>query len=311
MLRRLLVLSLALGLLAVPALAADPATPEPTTPAAKAEALFKAGKIAEARDAYAAAAKADPEDAEAARQAELLSRVLEMEAAIKAEEPSPRWERMVCTLHAFYLRSDLPEKALALDEAAHGRIDSATTAGLKLETLLDMGANDKALAFAEGLREGQMTDGNRIYKGIAAARLGKTDLVREDLELYGAPEATDAGLHFDLARLQALLGEKDAALTSLVSAFETCPPRAIPTLKSLATASPDFAKIRGEAFDKALATPSKVSECGGCGGCGGCAEKSEGCGGCSEKKDGECGSCPAGEKAGSGGCKGGCPAAGG
>ena len=55
-------LLLVLGLLAGPALAADETQPEPTSAVAKAEMLLKQGKFEEARDAYLALAKADPEN---------------------------------------------------------------------------------------------------------------------------------------------------------------------------------------------------------------------------------------------------------
>ena len=281
MLRRIALFTLALGLLAGPALAADPAATETLTPAAHAEALFKAGKILEARDAYAAAAKADPDDAALEHQSQLLSRVLELATAIQEEDVSPKWERKVYTLHGFYLSQGLAQNALDLDQAAYKRDDTAMTAGLVLESMLETGKDAGALKFAQGLREGQMNDGNRIYKNIAAARLGQKDLVKEDLDLYGTPEVADAGGHFDLARLESLMGQKEQALQSLKTAFETCPARGIPTLKTLAAASPDFKTLAGDAFQKVLQTKPKSSGCGDCGGgCGGCGEKSGGgCGG--------------------------------
>ncbi len=114
----------------------------------------------------------------------------------------------------------------------------------------------------------------------------------------------DAGLLFDVARLQALTGEQDAALKTLTSSFELCPPKMLVDLRSFATETPDFAALRThEAFAAVLKTGSKV-ECPGCGGCGSAA----GCGGCGGASDCDKEECDKeGDGAGAGGCNGKCP----
>lgn len=313
MLKRSIALLALVALMAAPVFAADDTAPPKTTDvASQADALFKQGKIQEAHDAFAAAAKANPDDAELARRAKLLGRVLELEGMVASEDAGPDWERMVCSLHAFYHRSELPANALKVDELAHKKADSTTTAGLVLESMLELNKNAEALKFAEKLREGQFNDGNRIYRGIAQARLGKMEDVKTDLELEGMPKAKDAGVAYDLARLQALMGEKEMALATLKSSFETCPPRALAVLKGMAKDSKDLRALHGsEAFKKVMDTTSKVSA--DCGSCGGCDEKKEGAcsgGGCAEKKD-CCGSCGGGcaekkAKTEESGCCGGC-----
>lgn len=279
-----------LGLLAVPARASDETSPEAAAAAAKAEALMKDGKIAEARDAYAALAEANPDNEVFARQAEVLGRVLDLEAFLVEEDVSPTWERAAIALHGFYLRSGLPRLALKLDRATHARGDSATTASLVVETLLEMDANEEAVAFVENLREGQKTHQNEVYQCIALARLGRMDEVRETLRLSGPHETKDAGLLYDMARLQALLGEKDTALSTLATAFENCPASALATLKECARKTSDFATLKSsEAFAKVLETESKAGSCGHCGG---------NCDDCDHKEDGTCD----GEKDEEGGC---------
>lgn len=275
MLKRTLALLALLGLLAAPALAADSAEPPKTPDAAgRADALFKQGKIQEAHDAYAAAAEADPENPELARKTRLLARVLELEGMVASEDAGPQWEKMVQALHGFYHNSDLPENALKLDKKAHEKADSAMTGGMVMESLLTLDRNQEALTFAESLREGQFNDSNRIFRGIARARLGKLEALKEEIELEGMPKAKDAGVAFDLARMQTLMGEKKMGLETLKSAFETCPPQALKTLKTMAKASADLKALHGtEAFARVLETKSKVgSGCGSCGGCsgGGC-----------------------------------------
>lgn len=288
---------LVLGLLAGPALAADEKEAPETTPAVqKAESLYKAGQIAEARDAFAALSKADPENEELKSHVERAEQILELQSFLDTEDVSPGWERGVVILHAFFHRQEMPEIALAHDRKMHVKADSATTASLVAETLLVLDRNQEAASFVAGLREGQKNDQNRIYGGIALARLGKQDEVRKDIELYGMPKTKDPGVLYDLARLRTLLGDREDALTTLTAAFESCPARALDGLKGLAKSNADFATLRerhAEAFGKVLETASKASGCGG------------GCGGCDQQKSGGCDGCPkSGEK--SEGCSGSC-----
>ena len=78
-------LLLLLGLLAVPALAADESQPEATSPVAQAEQLLKQGKFEEARDAYLALAKADPENEELVKRALVLKRVVDLRKMVATE----------------------------------------------------------------------------------------------------------------------------------------------------------------------------------------------------------------------------------
>ena len=301
---------LVVGMLAVPVMAADESAPESTTALEKAEGLFKAGKIAEARDAFAALVKADPENEELQARAEMMEQVLELQAYLETEEVSPVWERGAVILHAFFHKNDLPAVALAHDKKVHAKADSAMTASLVAETLLVMNKNQEAATFIDALREGQKDDQNFIYRNIAMARLGKMEEARKQVTLYGFPKTDDPGILYDLARLQTLMGEHDQGLQTLQTAFEKCPPRAIDSLKSLAKTQVDFKAIRETAkFAEVMKTASKAT--GGCGGgCGGCDKQgSKDCEGCPSKaeKQGDCcGSC--GDKAAKtdGACSGSC-----
>ena len=290
-----LTLLLVLGLLAVPAFAADETQPEPTSAAAKAEMLLKQGKFEEARDAYVELAKADPENEALVKRALVLKRVVDLRTMVATEEVSPTWERATIALHSFYVRNGLADVALEAGKAAHAKAGSDVSASFVADALLEKGANEEAAAFVEGLRMAQQTQQNLMYQSIALARLGRMDEVREIQKLYGQSDTSDPGLLFDTARMQSLLGESDKALATLKSAFENTPARALPMLKELAKSNSDLSSLsRMPAFAEVMQTASNAGDCGsGCGG-GGCGEKSGGCG----EKSGGCG-----EK--SGGCGGG------
>lgn len=303
--RQWLIIPLVVGLLAAPVfvIAADETAPEATPSTSEAaEALFAAGQIAAARDAFEALSKADPENAELAARVAVLEQVLELQNLVANEEISPMWERAACVLHAYFHQRGVPEVALAQDRAAHAKADSATTACLVAESLLTLDRDTETVQFVEGLREAQRDDQVRTYWGIAKARLGDKEAVLEDMDLFGWPETEDPGVLYDVARLHAVLGRHEEALSTLTASFEKCPPRALEGLKALAAASSDFAPLREtEGYAKVMATTSKV-KAGGChGDCGSCAEKSDcgSAGSCGEKSDcascpdkGDCASCP-------------------
>ena len=304
MLRNLpLTLLLVLALVAGPALAADETQPEPSSAVAKAEMLLSQGKFEEARDAYLALAKADPENKELVTRALVLRRVVDLRKMVTTEEVSPTWERATIALHGFYVRNGLHDVALEAGKAAHAKANSDVSASFVADALLEKGANEEAAAWIDGLKMSQQTPQNLMYQSIALARLGRMDEVREIQRLYGPGDSKDPGMLFDAARVQSLLGEKDKAIETLKTAFENTPAKSLPMLKELVAKNGDLSALGAmPAFVEVMKTESKASaDCGsGCGG-GGCGEKSGGCGeksgGCGEKSGG------CGEK--SGGCSGG------
>ena len=287
MLRNLpLTLLLVLALVAGPALAADETQPEPSSAVAKAEMLLEQGKFEEARDAYLALAKADPENKELVTRALVLRRVVDLRKMVTTEEVSPTWERASIALHGFYVRKGLIDVALEAGKAAHAKAKSDVTASFVADALLEKGANQEAVDFVEGLRMSQQTPQNLMYQSIALARLGRMDEVREIQKLYLPAETKDPGLLYDAARVQALMGENEKALTTLKTAFENTPATALPTLKEMAQKNADLRPLsRMAAYAEVMKTESQAAgDCGGCGS-GGCGEKSGGCG----EKSGGCG----------------------
>jgi hypothetical protein len=153
---------LALLLLAVPALAEE-AAPDATKHFADGQTLLTAGDLPKALEAFVAAAKADPENKEYARQALVVRRVLALRATVAKSEPSETWEKMVISLHSFYLRNGLRDHALTLDREAHAKATSATTAALVAETLLEMDREAEAADLLRALPGGR-GEGGRVLR---------------------------------------------------------------------------------------------------------------------------------------------------
>jgi tetratricopeptide (TPR) repeat protein len=270
------VLALA-SLLAAPAFAED--APDAAALFAKGKALLGEGELQAALDAFVAAAKADPENAEYAGQAHVLKRVIALRKTVSEAEPSPKWERVVASLHVYFLQNGLVDKALDLDREAHGRAPSATTTLLLAEGLLEAKKNEEAAKLLAGLKDEWRSPLTHVYHGIALARLGKADAARASLK--AVPAEAGPGLRYDVARLLALLGETEKALGELKRCFEAVPPTQLPAVKEMARKCPDFAALaKSDAFAKVLAVKSKLAEsdCSGGSGCGSCPSRGS-CGG--------------------------------
>jgi tetratricopeptide (TPR) repeat protein len=268
--RTLAVLALGL-LLVVPAVAED--GPDAATLFAKGKTLLAKGDLNDALGAFVAAAKAEPDNAEYVGQARILKQVVSLRKTVKEAVPSAKWERMVVSLHVYFLQNGLVDLAVDLDREAHGRAPSATTATLLAEGLLEAKKNEETAKLLADLKAEWQTPLIHTYRGIALARLGKADAARAVLKTVTVDEKTGPGLRYDLARLHVLLGELDKAVIQLTSCFEAVPPTQLKAVKDMAKACPDFAALaKTPAFEKVLAVKSKITEsdCSGGSGCGSC-----------------------------------------
>ena len=279
MIRHLAVGLLALCLLAAPALAAD--GPKLF---AEGEKLLDRADFAGALKAFAAAAKAEPDNQAYKSRAMIVKRVIRARAYVEKNEADAKWEKVAVSLHAFYLREGLLTEALAIDKKIHEKRPSALSASLLAETLLETGKNEEAAKLLAGLAKEHKDLKNRVYEGIALARLKKTDAAKKVLAKIVVTKETRPGILFDLARLHARLDHFGKALDALRQCLERLPEKSQPALRERAKACADFAKLKKEvAFSAVLAnTKSKVkeSDCSGGSDCGSCPSR----GGCDTGK---------------------------
>jgi hypothetical protein len=249
---------------------------------------------------YLEAAKADPYRTEYAMKAHLVRRVQTVRRMLESQEGSPLWERMSLSLHAFYLQNEVYGEALTLDRKAHEKMKNALSASMLAETLLAMNKNVRALEFLQGLDKKRLNTQNTLYLAIARARLDQIDEARRmERDLLPAEKSGNVALVYDLARLKALLGEKEEACRLLTHCLEATPPIQTETVRAYVKKCRDFKPILSDAsFLAALETESRVpmSSCSAGASCATCPSRGQ-CSpaaGCtaSTKSDSSCAGCP-------------------
>jgi len=263
--------ALILVLLAAPVFAGEELTAKQMFDAGQAS-LAK-GHFEDAAKALAAAAKLEPDNKAYTDRAMMLVRVLRARKFVETAEIDAKWEKVAISLHAFYVREGLLDPAVALDTKIYEGRPSAKTAALLAEILLESGKDEEAKTHLAGLAKEHKDLQNRVYEGIAFARLGKAKEAKAVAKGLEVPADTRPGILYDIARLQTLIGETEKNLATLSKCFENLPEKAQAPLREMAKACPDFKAIATTpAFAKALATPSKVkeSDCSGGSGCGSC-----------------------------------------
>jgi thioredoxin-like negative regulator of GroEL len=274
--------SLALILLTAPAFAAKEA-PDAAKLFAEGERLLANADFEGALKAFAAASRASPKNKRYQGRAMIVKRVIRARKYVETAEIDAKWEKVAISLHAFYARERLLDEALALDRKIHEKRPSATSAALLAETLLDAGKNEEARKLLAGLPKEHKDLKNRVYEGIALARLEKTDEAKKVAAGLKIADDTRPGILFDVARLRVLLGDEKGALGMLAKCLEKTPTASQAAVRDRAKACADFASIaKKPEFTVALATKSKVkvSECSGGSDCGSCPSR----GGCDSGK---------------------------
>jgi thioredoxin-like negative regulator of GroEL len=247
------------------------------------EKLLAKADFSGALKAFAAASKAAPKNQAYRGRAMIVKRVIRARKYVETAKVDAKWEKVAISLHAFYAREGLAGEALALDRKIHEKRPSATSASLLAETLLDAGKNEEARKLLAGLAKEHRDLQNRVYEGIALARLSKTDEAKKVAAGLTLADDTRPGILFDVARLSALLGDDREALATLAKCLERVPAASQPGLREKASACADFAKLRKDlAFAAVLKTASKVkeSDCSGGSDCGSCPSR----GGCDSTK---------------------------
>ena len=243
--------------------------------------LLEQGDFDGALQAYGKAAKADPDKGQYAQAFMLLRQVVLMRERLATTTDDNQWNRYARSLHAFYAQQHLYDALLDIDRQIHKRFGTASTATLLAETLL---ARDRAAEAAEvldGVPALRATTSTRALKALALTKTGETEKAKAVADEIWVDAQTGPGALYRVARVQAALGNKQAAVSNLVRCFETSPPGALAGFKSHAQSASEFAEIASsEEFTKALQTESQVkqSSCSGGGNCANCPFQGQ-CGG--------------------------------
>jgi len=227
---------------------------------AQGAAALQKGHFQAAMVDYAAAARAEPANEHYRQQHALLRRILQMRDQLEQETDSEKWEAGALALRSFYHDNGVSDELLALDRRAHARLNTADSAARLADTQLARGDNGAAVDLLGALDESRQSDRTRVLLGIALARTGRLE---EAKVIAGKvnPAGAGPGMLYDVARLRALIGNKEGAMVALTACFEQTRPGRLAAFKDLARADADLAGIvQHEGFAKVLATASKIKE---------------------------------------------------
>lgn len=248
---------------------------------ANGKALLAQADLQGALTAFKAAVKAEPENNEYFQHYGLLQRVLKLRTQIGEEKDADAWQQMARALYSFYWQYKLYGEALPLARGLHEKAGTAESAELLADTLLALDKNEDAVALLGSLDAGKTTPHTLTVKALALAHLGKLDEAKAIAAGLEIPKDCPADLCSDAARLYALLGDNQKAISLLTCAFETTPADRLDGVKADAKACKDLAKLSTTPeFAKALETQSKAAA--------GCGSKAA-CGKCPMKDKGNCG----------------------
>ncbi len=257
-----------------------------TTSFTQGKTLLTEGKFTEALQAFSLAAKENPDNQEYRQYAIILRQVIKMREKLEAETDQDKWLATAQGLHRFYGSQELYAESLILDKKIHEKLNTPQSAVQLAHTYMAM---DKIVE-AESLLSSIQKDapiGAQILLGITKARLNKTDEAIAIAEKCKLDEKASSVAAYNLARLQALTGNKEAALKSLTLSFKNTRPSMLDDSRKMARKDKDLASIAGsEEFEKVLKTESVIKESGCSGGtsCGKCPNRTKCGSGSTDKK---------------------------
>lgn len=237
------------------------------------QALLRQARFEEALATYERAAQLDAARTEYRDAAAVLRRVVQLRGQLAAEQDRALWERIARSLRGYYAMERIPDASLALDREFHQRFDTAESAELLAETLLEVGQAAEARNLLAARTDLDSRTSALVLLGIANARTGDGAAARKIAQNATLPASAGPEDRLRVARLQALAGDRSQALAMLASAFESTPPSRLEETRARVQACPDFAGLNGTGdFTKALQTASKVPESGcstgkSCGAC--------------------------------------------
>ena len=240
---------------------------------ANGNALLAQGDLNGALKAFAKAATADRTNQQYLQQFMLVRRAVQLKESVAKETDAARWMQSAQALRAFFVSNGLHAQALPIDQEVFRRAKTADSAVLLAETLLAMDRQDAAAELLGGLDPAATTPATQALLSVSLARQGKLEEAqRIAQDLSGEAQKDPASLYL-FARMQAVVGAQQLAVSLLTRCFESVPPSQLDNLKTHVRKCPDFQQIASTpAFAKALQVTSKVpeSQCSGGTSCGNC-----------------------------------------
>lgn len=256
---------------------------------AQATGLLKQGDLNAATRQFSTAAKLEPTNAEYREQALLVYRIARMQKRLGQIEDQDNWLKTAVALHQFYLANEVTGLAIDTATAIHAKQDDAASAALLARTQLEANQNAEASAMLSSYTGDSVSPEIHALRGIALARTLQLNAAKQELAGLSLDKTSPAQLACDLARLQALLSEHEAACAALVHCLQKTPPSLREDTLEYVKHCPDFAPLTdSDAFASALSTKSLVKEspCSGGSSCGAC-PSSRSCGSASKSSCGD------------------------
>lgn len=239
---------------------------------AQGQTLLRAHDYKGALAAFAAAEKADRANETYRQEHALLRRVVPLRERLAKQHNAEKWSAMAAGLRSYYADHELLDEVLALDEEAHRRFGTTETLTRLANTQIRLGQDAAAVTTLGALPENERTASTEAQLGLALAHLQRTDEARTIAGGIADAEA-GPGLLFDLACLNALVGENAKALALLTRCFESTQPSRLEAFKSYARGDKDLAALTAlPEFSQVMATASKIkeSDCSGGTSCAKC-----------------------------------------
>ncbi len=223
------------------------------------ELLAKADFTA-ALKAYNAASKADGANDVYRQATAVLKRVIKLRKGLD-KVTGPEWVLDADALLAFYLDNKVFSEALPLARGLHAKLDTPESAVLLARTELALDLNANAAKHLEAIEASDRTPEVRVLLGLALARQGTLADAKAAIADLTPPEGASGTLLFELACVQARVGQTAPALATLTRSLEQTPPSQLAAAQARTKACEDLATLKTEAdFAKVLATESKVAE---------------------------------------------------
>jgi len=240
---------------------------------ANGEAILASGNLPGALRAYETAVRADRSNQEYLQKFMLVRRAVVLRQNLGKEKDPERWRLTAQALHAFYISQGLLERTLEVDQAIHGRLKTAYSAAQLAETQLGLDLNTEAADMLAALASEKATPSTQALLAIALARQGKGKDAKRIADAVSLDDKAGPGTLYGSARMHAVVGSHERALSLMTRSFEAVPPSRLGALKAHARQCPEFASLVSlTGFTKALETKSKVAEskCSGGSSCAGC-----------------------------------------
>jgi len=241
--------------------------------------LLKEGEFDRALSAFKSAARADRSDARFGQEYALLRQVIRLRGDLPTEKDPVRWMNGASALHTYYHEHQLYWESLLLDAERFRRDASAESAVLLARTQLALGMHSGTVELLGSLPETSHTAHTKALRALALSRVDNLDEAKKVVEGISGDDAPNTPEYFlDLARAQALVGGRDAALAAIKRALELTPPSRLEEQRKDVTKSQEFQALAGTPqFADALRTESTIKEspCSGGSGCSKCPERSK------------------------------------